>query len=64
MLGWEIGLANAAIFLVAGNLLNMPLEQLVQRFFPQARYRSSLSPEAQIKLARFGRRVGLNKRDL
>jgi hypothetical protein len=62
LFGWKLGIANIFILLVAGNLLDMPVERLVKRFFPHAEYRWAMSPETRRKLGRWGMKMGLARR--
>jgi hypothetical protein len=61
LLGWQLGLANIPIFVVLANAVDLPLERLVRRFFPDAKYRMSMKPKTLRKLARIGRKLGVNK---
>ncbi len=62
LLGWKWGLGNIAIFFLIGNVLDIPVERLVKRFFPRAQYRMAMSLESQKKFASVGKKLGLQKR--
>ena len=50
--GWKLAVANIFIVIVVGNLLDIPMELLVKKFFPHAKFRWAIdSAIAQKSLA-------------
>lgn len=61
LFGWKLAVANFVILVVAANFIDIPLDRLIKRFFPNAKVRMPYSPECQAKIRRLGKRLGINR---